>query len=71
MAKQTRFGVPLLIARTWILGFSPVFHTPKVIRSRRLTRLNEKFSALVILYRLRLWRFTRLTASSYGKIKLY
>lgn len=45
------------IARSLALPVSALVHTPRVIASRKLTKLNEKLGALRVLYRLRLWRF--------------
>ena len=56
-ARQTRFGVPLLIVRTWIVGISPLIHTTKVLKSRKLNGVRQRFDALGVLYRLRFWRF--------------
>ncbi len=56
-ATHSPFGVPFLIARTWVVAISAVIHSPKVLRSRKLNGMGQKLSALGVLYRLRMWRF--------------
>jgi GT2 family glycosyltransferase len=52
-----RYGMAAYVARSIVLPFSAVAHTPRVLFSRDLTRLNQKISAIGVLYRLRFWRF--------------
>jgi GT2 family glycosyltransferase len=44
------------ILRTLALPVSAVAHTPKVLMSRNLNTAGQRLSALVMLYRLRMWR---------------
>ncbi len=44
------------LLRTIALPASALAHTPRVLANRRLTTLNQRLSALAVLYRLRLWR---------------
>ena len=56
-SARNRFGIPVLIAHTWVVAISPVVHSPKVLTSRKLNGMGQKLSALGVLYRLRMWRF--------------
>ena len=55
-ASNRQFGVAGLIFRTAVIAVSPLFHTMKVIRSRKLEGVGQKIAALKILYLLRFWR---------------
>jgi GT2 family glycosyltransferase len=56
MLKQKRRGRKLLWAfKCFLLPVSAVVHTPRVLMSHKLSG-RQKLAALVILYRIRLWR---------------
>ena len=44
------------LAKSCALPFSALAHTPRVLKSRKLTSLGQRFAALAVLYRLRFWR---------------
>jgi GT2 family glycosyltransferase len=44
------------LARNALMPLSAIAHTPKVLVSRELNTLDQRAAALVMLYRLRLWR---------------
>ncbi len=44
------------LLRALVLPLSAVIHSGKVVRSRRIAGFRQKCGALVVLYRLRLWR---------------
>jgi GT2 family glycosyltransferase len=44
--------------RTLLLPVSAVAHLPKVLGSSKLPRIGDRVAAAVVLFRLRLWRFT-------------
>lgn len=58
LAVARRGGRLFWLARTCALPASALAHTPKVIASAELSGLTQRLSALGVLYRLRLWRFT-------------
>lgn len=45
------------LVRTLLVPVSAVVHTPKVLMSREINGTRERAAALVVLYRLRIWRF--------------
>lgn len=45
------------VLRSLALPISAMAHTPRVLASRKLENIEQKLSALKVLYRLRLWRF--------------
>lgn len=57
LGKKKKVGRTRWLVKTWLMPLSAIYHTPKVLRSRRLANWSERFSALKILYLIRLWRF--------------
>lgn len=54
---QSHFGRTRWFLRSLLLPASAVAHTPKVLFTRRLSTISDRFAAIRILYRSRLWRF--------------
>jgi GT2 family glycosyltransferase len=50
-------GKLIWLARSVALPLSAVVHTPKALTGRGLQNLGQRFAAVAVLYRLRLWRF--------------
>ncbi|HEY9236147.1 MAG TPA: glycosyltransferase [Phenylobacterium sp.] len=59
LALQRPAGRLRWLLKTCALPISAVAHTPRVLGSSQLKTLDAKAGALVILYRLRIWRFMR------------
>jgi len=59
---KTDFGRARWLLRSMLLPASAMAHTPKVLFTRRLSTAGERFAALRILYRSRLWRFSNALA---------
>ena len=57
MTKEKPFGRLRWVFRSWLILFSPFFHTVIVLRSIKLKRWDIKLKASGVLFRLRWWRF--------------
>jgi hypothetical protein len=57
LSASRRWGRPMWFSKSCLLPLSAVLHTPRVIISRQLDTMGQRFGALQVLYRLRLWRF--------------
>jgi GT2 family glycosyltransferase len=55
--KEQPFGKLRWVLRSWLILFSPLFHTASVLRSSKLHRFDLRLKAIIILFRLRCWRF--------------
>lgn len=55
--RSSKAGRLKWVLRSAALPLSALAHTPRVVASRKLTGVRQKFGALRVLYRLRLWRF--------------
>ncbi len=55
--KEKPFGKLRWILRSWVVLLSPFFHVAAVLRSTKLDRFDLRLKAIVILFRLRFWRF--------------
>ena len=56
LAIRSRGGRLRWFARTLLLPFSAIAHTPKALASDGVQTLGQRFAALSVLYRLRFWR---------------
>ncbi len=56
LITERRGGRALWLLRSLVLPASAVAHTPKVLASGELQRLDQRTAAIGILFRLRLWR---------------
>jgi glycosyltransferase involved in cell wall biosynthesis len=56
LKKRSAGGHLIWFLHGLALPFSAIIHTPKVLRSRRLSGLRQRLGALGVLYRIRFWR---------------
>jgi GT2 family glycosyltransferase len=56
LTGERRSGSIAWVLRIFALPFSAMVHTPKVLMSKDLNTPRQRFNALIVLYRLRLWR---------------
>jgi GT2 family glycosyltransferase len=56
-AREKPFGNLRWILRSWLVLLSPFFHMATVLRSSKLNRFDLRLKAIVVLFRLRCWRF--------------
>ena len=57
LSSAKRGGSILWLLKTCLLPASAVAHSPRVLFSRDLSSSAQRFAALSVLYRIRLWRF--------------
>jgi GT2 family glycosyltransferase len=57
LTRDRRAGMAKWLLRTWAVAPSALAHTPRVLAHKSLPSWRAKAGALVILYRIRLWRF--------------
>jgi GT2 family glycosyltransferase len=57
LVKARPVGRLLWFSRSCLLPVSAFAHSPKVLASRELATFGQRLQALVVLFRLRLWRF--------------
>jgi GT2 family glycosyltransferase len=51
-------GLLIYLLRACLMPPSALVHTPKILFTSRLTRIDQRLSAISVLFRLRFWRFT-------------
>jgi cellulose synthase/poly-beta-1,6-N-acetylglucosamine synthase-like glycosyltransferase len=56
-SREKPFGGLRWILRSWVILLSPFLHTATILRSRKLDCLDQRLKAIVVLFRLRWWRF--------------
>lgn len=58
LSRTMRWGLLIYLLRALLMPVSAVIQTPKVLFSKNLPRFSQKWAALGILFKLRLWRLT-------------
>ena len=57
LVSARRGGRLIWLGRTLAVPVSALLHTPRVFASRGLRGVDQKLSAIAMLYRIRAWRF--------------
>lgn len=57
LIRERQFGYIFWISRSWVVLLSALPHTITILNSNNLGRLEDRFKAIAILFRLRIYRF--------------
>ncbi|WOB42562.1 glycosyltransferase [Thermoleptolyngbya oregonensis NK1-22] len=57
LIRERRLGYILWMMRNWVVLLSALPHTLVILNSKKLSRLEDRLRAILILFRLRLYRF--------------
>jgi GT2 family glycosyltransferase len=58
LSRSSRWGLMIYLARALLMPFSAIVQTPKVLLNKNIPHFSQKWAALGILFKLRLWRLT-------------